>query len=346
MKLILEEYLKNLGERGELDALLPELLSEMGMDVFSKPQVGPRQYGVDVGAVGKISDLQLDSSDSSICVYLFTIKPGDVSRTDWVKQGKQDIQPSLMDIANVYINNHLPSEYRDYAIKVCLCIGGSIAQEVELDISSYQATYGNDNVELIRCDGGMLARLIETHFLSESVLPIEHRKSLRKSLAFADDAEVSKDFFIQTIQSILSEKATGSKYLLSQVRKVFIAQQVHYIWCKDVENLEASYVASEACVLLAWEATKHILTKKTPGSIQEKIVATYFAIYRAYENVSLQYVSKVGSLAKCKYALSAAVNSNNTLCLDYMLRRCSECLMQEQLPSHFIKMFIKHPSPT
>ncbi|MEI8704845.1 hypothetical protein [Pseudoalteromonas sp. B62] len=54
MKLIIREYLANLKERKELDALLPDLLSQMGLDVFSKPDVGGRQYGVDVAAFGSI----------------------------------------------------------------------------------------------------------------------------------------------------------------------------------------------------------------------------------------------------------------------------------------------------
>ena len=37
MKLILRQYLANLRERNELDAILPDLLSQMGMNVISRP---------------------------------------------------------------------------------------------------------------------------------------------------------------------------------------------------------------------------------------------------------------------------------------------------------------------
>ena len=49
MKLILKQYLSSLRERGELDAILPDLLSQLGLIVFSRPGRGTRQDGVDVG---------------------------------------------------------------------------------------------------------------------------------------------------------------------------------------------------------------------------------------------------------------------------------------------------------
>ena len=52
MKLIFSEYLASLKERGELDVIMPDLLSEIGFTVFSKPAVGTKQHGVDVAAVG------------------------------------------------------------------------------------------------------------------------------------------------------------------------------------------------------------------------------------------------------------------------------------------------------
>ena len=55
MKLILKEYLASLRERDELDAILPDLLSQLGFTVLSKPQRGTRQYGVDVAAVGALN---------------------------------------------------------------------------------------------------------------------------------------------------------------------------------------------------------------------------------------------------------------------------------------------------
>ena len=49
MKLIVEPYLQELGERPELENLVVALIEKMGLDVYVVPQKGPRQYGVELG---------------------------------------------------------------------------------------------------------------------------------------------------------------------------------------------------------------------------------------------------------------------------------------------------------
>ncbi|MDF3055689.1 MAG: hypothetical protein K0Q74_1596, partial [Gammaproteobacteria bacterium] len=73
MKLIIKEYLSGLAERKELDALLPDLLSQMGLEVFSRPSIGNRQYGVDIAGYGALED-DIER------VYLFSLKSGDLGR--------------------------------------------------------------------------------------------------------------------------------------------------------------------------------------------------------------------------------------------------------------------------
>ena len=74
MKLIFSEYLASLKERGELDVIMPDLLSEIGFTVFSKPAVGTKQNGVDVAAVGP-------GQNGQRTLFLISIKPGDLRRS-------------------------------------------------------------------------------------------------------------------------------------------------------------------------------------------------------------------------------------------------------------------------
>ena len=55
MRLIIRQYIAGLKERNELDAVMPDLLSQMGMVVYSRPARGTRQDGVDVAAVGSLN---------------------------------------------------------------------------------------------------------------------------------------------------------------------------------------------------------------------------------------------------------------------------------------------------
>ena len=93
MKPILRQYLSDLRERNELDAILPDLLSELGFNILSRPSRGTRQAGVDVAAVGP-------DEDDGGCrkLFLFTIKSGDLKRREWDDGTPQAVRPSLNEI--------------------------------------------------------------------------------------------------------------------------------------------------------------------------------------------------------------------------------------------------------
>ena len=119
MKLIFMQYLASLKERGELDALMPDLLSEVGLSVISKPALGTKQHGVDVAAVGALGDGERS-------VFLISIKPGDLRRKGW-DSGEQSLRTSLNQILDVYIGSRIPKRYKHLPVVVVLCIGGRSA---------------------------------------------------------------------------------------------------------------------------------------------------------------------------------------------------------------------------
>ena len=100
MRLIIREYIESLKEREELDSILPDLLSELGLTVYSKPGRGTRQDGVDVAAFGS-----LDGDVEK--VHLYSIKPGNLTRSSWDGESNQSLRPSLNEIIDSYIPNRL-----------------------------------------------------------------------------------------------------------------------------------------------------------------------------------------------------------------------------------------------
>jgi hypothetical protein len=76
MKLLLSDYVGSLKERGELDAILPDLLSELGFHVISRPAIGAVQRGVDIAAVRR-------DQDGERKLFLFSVKAGDLTRAEW-----------------------------------------------------------------------------------------------------------------------------------------------------------------------------------------------------------------------------------------------------------------------
>ncbi len=133
MKLIIKEYLSLLKESKELDSLIPELLLAMGHEVISKPQIGVRQYGVDVASVG------IDK-DGIKKVFLFTIKEGDFGRTDWDNGTLQAVRPSLNEIIDSYIPKKLSPDNKSLVKKIILATGGDKKQEIDENWDGYIET--------------------------------------------------------------------------------------------------------------------------------------------------------------------------------------------------------------
>ncbi|WP_283188857.1 hypothetical protein [Pseudomonas sp. PMCC200344] len=302
MKLIIREYLAGLRERDELDALLPDLLSQMGLDVFSKPAVGGRQYGVDVAAIGSI-----DGGPET--VYLFSVKSGDLGRTDWDGASPQSLRPSLNSIIDIYIGSHLPAPYRNKPIEICLCFGGNIKETVRLDVSSYINNNTRGNVSFGEWNGEKLANLIERYFLREDLLPEHCRQLLRKSIAILDEPDASYLNFKQLVHLLLSDKTSSTEELLTSLRQVYLCLWILFTWSRDQNNVESSYVASELCVLHSWERSKKLLTgtNKLHVSIQN----TFAAIQQLHIQITTHYMStSILPHTNNLHALSTAVFSS------------------------------------
>lgn len=74
MKLLLKQYLASLNERDELDVILPDIMSEVGYTVISRPKRGTTQYGVDVAATGPHPET------GEKALFLLSIKSGNLTR--------------------------------------------------------------------------------------------------------------------------------------------------------------------------------------------------------------------------------------------------------------------------
>ncbi len=302
MKLILKEYLSSIRERDELDAILPDLLSQMGLDVFSAPSVGGRQYGVDVAAVGSI-----DGKEET--VYLFSVKSKDLTRQVWNSGGTQDLQPSLDDIITTYIPTHLPTEHEGKPIEICLCYGGEIKENIRLSVTSYEKSKTTEKIKFTHWHGEKLSTLIERHFLREDLLPKEFRGLLRKSLALLDEPESSYKFFKELINLILIEKEKPEDDLKA-LRQLNICLWVLYSWSRNQNNIESSYLSSELAVLYAWDKAKKYRGDKK--NISTSILTTMASIHQLHQKIAKELVEdKILSVSNSLHALSSGINSLN-----------------------------------
>lgn len=305
MKLILKEYLASLRERDELDAVLPDLLSQLGLNVFSRPGRGTRQDGVDVGAVGSIDG-------AAEKVYLFSIKPGDLKRKDWDNETNQSLRKSLNQIQDAFIPHRLPPEHREKDIVICIAIGGVVEEQLRNDLSGYFEQNKKQNINFEEWNGDKLAAHIQSSFLREELLPEHARSRLRKSLALLDEPEVSYRHFAALIRSLSSVDTLNDVQRITAIRQMSICLWILLSWAREAENSESAYLASEFTLLHAWNILRPYVGKDTKTS--RALNTAFFSIFSAYQQICSEFLAKnVVPYAGKLHAISSAVQGSSSL---------------------------------
>ena len=302
MKPLIREYLASLRERDELDAVLPDLLSEMGYTVLSRPSRGTRQFGVDVVAIGPGEDERL---------YLFSIKRGDLTRSEWDDGSAQALRPSLNEIRDVYIPTHVPEEHRARRIVICLCFGGDVQEQVRLNVTNYQKENETPRVSYAEWNGDRIAGYIETGLLREGLLTKHMRSSFRKAVAMLDEPDVSFAHFSELVGALLTNtKVTSEKARVTAARQVCICLWVLFVWARDAGNVESAYLSSELALLVVWHMLRDDIRAERPS---EAVSFVLHQIIELHFQISDELNRKILPHAGEKYAVSAAVRSSSPL---------------------------------
>jgi hypothetical protein len=287
MRLVIREYLSMLQERDELDALLPDLLLSMDITPISRAQVGPRQYGVDIAAVGR------DPDDDTEKLFLLTVKQGDIDRNAW-NGSPQAVQQSLDDIHYVYLPHHVDEEHRDLPKKIIVCCGGNMKQTVEQNWRGYKGQHTEPGVrEYDLWDGDELAALIEQHFLDEYLFPESAQKQMRKTIALADQNEDEPRHFYSLVHDTLFERdlptggtPSAKRQRQRALRLLNLSLNIVFHWCRESDNLRPALLCAERTVLLTWDWMREneLLGCETTRGEFERIFATYLEVAFAYAN--------------------------------------------------------------
>jgi len=255
MRLLIVDYLASLKERDELDAILPDLLTELGFNVLSRPRRGTAQRGVDIAAVRTV--------DGAEVLYLFSVKAGDLTRTEWNGPHDQALRPSLDEIKDSYLQSRVPPRYRDAKVVICLCFGGEIREGVRDRVAGYMASNTTDRISYEEWNGGRLADLLLEGLLREQVLPEAMRTSFRKAVALVDEPDVSYQHFRKVANQLLSAGRASNKTRVLSVRQLSLCAWILFVWARGAGNVEAAYKASELALLYAWELRRGVTNPKS-----------------------------------------------------------------------------------
>lgn len=303
MKLIIRQYLAGLKERDELDAVLPDLLSQMGLLVYSRPGRGTRQDGVDVAAVGS-----LDGEPEK--VYLFSIKAGDLTRKEWDGDTVQSLRPSLNEIIDSYIPNRIPPEHKDKDIVICVTFGGDVQEQVRPQLVGFMKQNTRGNVIFEEWNGDKLASLIQSHFLREDLIAESVRSDLRKTLALLDEPEAAFGYF-KTLAATIDGQFANDAQRVRAVRQLSVCLWILFSWSRESGNLECAYRAAELVLLYGWNILRSFAGSKTKAS--EASAAAFTSIFQAYRQITGNYLEKMVPHLQQLHALSAAVQGGSAL---------------------------------
>lgn len=304
MKLMLTEYLRDMGERGGLDQLLSNLLSKMGLTVLTTPMRGTKQHGVDVAAVGK-----LEEGDANKTVYLFSIKGGDIDRNNWYV-GEQALRPSIGEIVDSYLNGSVLPQYKGHQIVIYVCCGGKIKENIIDSVSGYltgeQKRDPAGLLKLRQMNGDDIANYIMEHFMSDRLVSTNQRRLLFRCLSMAEDPESSIMYFRRLLTSLLTKEETPKKRIF-RIYQLGICIGLLKHNCDEVKNLDACYQAAELGLLYAWDYLK--LKDITPKLQKKKELVSFNLLWWQYVEIGQSYCEKVSAFCEDAYFMSYACHA-------------------------------------
>jgi len=276
MRLIIKEYLSQLKESKELDRLLPDLLLSMNFIPTSIPQVGVRQYGVDIASE------YIDENNNKI-LYIFVIKQGDIGRKDW-DSTPQSIRQSLNEIKDVYIEKIISSDQKMLLKKIIVCTSGVLLQEAKQNWNGYiEQNTIKDKVEYDLWDGFKLALDIEKYMLNEFILLDNFKSKLRKILALLGDPDYDLSDYYSLLKDnllVMEKDKNKTKRLLFSIRLVL---NIIWSWSKENDNIKPALYAAERTILNTWDFYKRNLFFDDIGLV--KIFGLFFQDFvRIYTN--------------------------------------------------------------
>lgn len=298
MKLIIREYLGMIRESGEFDVILPDLLTQMGIIPLTKAQIGARQAGVDLPAVGN------DENGKKI-LWLFVIKRGDIGRNEW-SSTPQSVRHSLDEIDDIYIRSNISSEYNKLPIKIVVVTTGDFKQVIEQNWAGYTDKYTTENKSYEFWSGDKVAALIDEYLLDEYILPASARSYLRRALALVGEPDYDLKHYYSLLNKLLTwdvdadtGKVKTTKKCIRSIRTANLALAILCRWSSEDGNIKNAVIACERTLLWEWNAIR-----KSDLSKNKKIISSYQSCIDQYMELTTEYVNKVQPYLHVENSLS------------------------------------------
>lgn len=204
--IIVREYLENLKEDGELDALFPILINLMGFRIVAtaKEAKGQSQYGKDIIAIGK-DEFGIKHR------YYFELKGhADKDITDKNYSSKDGVRESIIEAKDTAFNDSSIPAFNSLPIKIVFVHNGVMKTNIRPTFEGFIAREFKDG-EFERWDIFYLTDLFSQYLFNENLLTDEQSLRLFKRTLILLDAPENDFNDFRTLVDLQIEKIGENK---------------------------------------------------------------------------------------------------------------------------------------
>jgi hypothetical protein len=290
VKLLLRDYLSLLRERGELDALLPDLLTQMGLTVTKVARRGESEQGKDIVAI-KQKDDQRE-------VWILVVQQGDLTENRW--QGPGAMRMDAESALDVAFEDQSVGITRDTPRRIILVHNGTVGETIRERVDGFcKEAKEKRGVEIDRWDLSGLCNLFHEHLVGERLLAepgLQHL--LRATLVFLDVPEYDLKHFKDLVNAILPKSEAREHAVQQAFRTLRLVLRMVHAYAREAGNLTPAVVAHEYALLRIWH---WMLSEKLLTSMCKKEIGLTL---REYVGVAVAYVQKIDPWLRRRYGLA------------------------------------------
>lgn len=289
MKILLDEYLKILKEKDELDLLLCDLLLLDGYTVANRPKSGERQYGVDILA------------QKGNNTYLFVIKQKDITRDIW-DSGKDSVRQSINEIIDVYLPMMIPQNHSCKEYHIVLVTNGYILSAVQPNWVGLQNQYKAFNGTPIIFESWTLDVLVQKCSelaFSDILFGRNNQSNLRKVLYYIDENGFESIYYERVIDQLFIQIENAPKaQMQKQLTSFYTCAALMCKWAGNIQKYKIAIGISEYCIIKFWQFLhRHGMFGN------HTILPFLYRLIKLYEQYNTLYVSEIEKISEINHAI-------------------------------------------
>lgn len=207
MRQVIDHYIASLAERGELDAVIRNLLVARGDEVIKQAFRGEKELGVDIASLRSEQDGQH--------LYLFQVKSGDLDKNQWDNGTSNSVRQSLNEAIDARFTSYAKLSAPPVRTHLIVIFNGEIKADVRNQFEGFvnSEQKRHPEIEITYWSQSAIVNLVEIYLLNEAVLPNIDPITIKKALAFADTPDYGFLEYRNILDSVLEGLENKSKTL-------------------------------------------------------------------------------------------------------------------------------------